>query len=231
MPLIDPKKERVAIPKHKIDASPFLDLHTGHQCSLCPKVLLAKKSIGRHLRTEHGIVRRGPGRPGPTSLLSYQDWTTVMCQRLFGGRDQSFYFAVHSPAETKVRRMLKCKADVEDSSDPDARKPTTKEAVRAELFGQLAIHRGQSQASDRIVAKEVDKTEASPWLDLTRWTIYLAGHPLSDVAKLGSLPAMGAEPLLRVLCESVDRLVELAHRSVCEDKINPFNQMRINSFL
>jgi len=91
MPLIDPKKERVAIPEHKIDASPFLDLHTGHQCSLCPKVLLAKKSIGRHLRTEHGIVRRSPGRPGPTSLLSYQDWTTVICQRLFGGRDQSFY--------------------------------------------------------------------------------------------------------------------------------------------
>lgn len=32
MPLIDPKKERVAIPEHKIDASPFLDLHTGYQC-------------------------------------------------------------------------------------------------------------------------------------------------------------------------------------------------------
>jgi hypothetical protein len=127
--------------------------------------------------------------------------------------------------------MLECKADVEGSNDPDAKKPTTKEAVRAELFGQLAIHRGQSQAGDRIVAKEVDKTEASPWLDLTRWTIYLAGHPLSDVAKLGSLPAMGAEPLLGVLCESVDRLVELAHRSVCEDKIKPFDQMRINSFL
>jgi hypothetical protein len=154
-----------------------------------------------------------------------------MCQRLFGGRDQSFSFAVHSPAETKVRRMLKCKADVEGSSDPDAKKPTIKEAVRVELFGQLAIHREHSQAGDRIVAKEVNKTEALPWLDLTRWTIYLAGHPLSDVAKLASLPAIGAEPLLRVLCESVNRLVELAHRSVCEDKINRFDQMRINSFL
>jgi hypothetical protein len=100
------------------------------------------------------------------SLLSYQDWTTVMCQRLFGGCDQSFYFAVHPPAETK-RRMLECKADVEGYSDPDAKKPTTKEAVRAELFGQLAIHRGQSQAGDRIVAREVDKTEDSPWLDTT----------------------------------------------------------------
>lgn len=81
------------------------------------------------------------------------------------------------------------------------------------------------------MAREVDKTEASLWLDLTRWVIYLAGHSLSDVARLGSLPAMGAEPLLEVLCQSIYRLVELAHRSVCEEKINPFDQRRIHSFL
>jgi hypothetical protein len=39
MPLLNPKKEKVAIPEHKIDASPFLDLYSGYQCTLCPKVL------------------------------------------------------------------------------------------------------------------------------------------------------------------------------------------------
>jgi len=30
MPLLDPKKEKVAIPEHKIDASLFLDLYSGY---------------------------------------------------------------------------------------------------------------------------------------------------------------------------------------------------------
>lgn len=231
MPLIDPRKEKLAIPEHKIDASPFLDLHPGYQCSLCPKVLRSKKSIARHLRTEHGIVRRGPGRPDPTSLISYQDWTTVTCQRLFGSRDQSFYFAVYSPAETKARKMLEDKVDVEEDSVPNDKKSNSREAARAELFGRLAIHSGQSRANNSIVAEEVDKTEASPWLDLTRWTTYLAGHSLSDVARLGAMPVAGAEPLLGVFGESIDRLVELAHRSVCQDRINAFDQMRNNSLL
>lgn len=115
--MYDPKRGKIAIPKHRIDASPFLDLHAGYQCSLCPKVMPAKKSIGTHLRTEHGVVRRGPGRPSPMSLLNYQDWTAVTCQRLFGGRDQSFYFAVHPPAETKARQMLESKANAKDHND------------------------------------------------------------------------------------------------------------------
>jgi hypothetical protein len=231
MPLLDPKKEKVAIPEHKIDASPFLDLYSGYQCTLCPKVLCSKKGIGRHLRTEHGIVRRGPGRPSLTSQDKCQDWTDVTCQRLFGSRDQSTYFAVYSPSETKARKALEGKADVDSGSASHDVQPAITEVVRAELFGQLMIHREQNRAKSSIVAKEIDKTEVSPWLELTRWATYLGGHSLSAVARLGTLPVADAEPLLEIICESISRLVELAHRSVCEDRINAFDQMRINSFL
>jgi hypothetical protein len=61
--------------------------------------------------------------------------------------------------------------------------------------------------------------------------VHLSGHSLSDVARLGALPVAGAELLIEILCEIIDRLVDSAHRSVCEDRINAFDQMRINSFL
>lgn len=56
--------------------------------------------------------------------------------------------------------MLKGKADIEDDSISTDKKSNSREAVRAELFGRLAIHRGQSRASNSIAAEEVDKTEA-----------------------------------------------------------------------
>jgi hypothetical protein len=38
-------------------------------------------------------------------------------------------------------------------------------------------------------------------------------------------------PALVLLGESFDRLIELAHRSICEDKISVFDQAQINSFI
>lgn len=91
--------------------------------------------------------------------------------------------------------------------------PAIEDLVRAKMFGRLAIHREKDQASSSIVAKEIDISEVSPWLKLTVWSTYLSGHSLSDVARLGAMPVHGSESLLEVLCESVDRLKDSAHRS------------------
>jgi hypothetical protein len=50
--------------------------------------------------------------------------------------------------------------------------------VHAELFGQLHDRRQETEAATEIVRKEVDRTEVSPWLELTRWSKYLDGHSL-----------------------------------------------------
>jgi hypothetical protein len=138
---------------------------------------------------------------------------------------------VYSPEETKAWRSIARKAQCGENRSLHAIRPATEEVVRAELFGQLAVHREQHRATSGIVTRETDKTEASPWLQLTRWATYLSGHSLSDITKLGALPEADTEPLLAILCESVDRLVGLAHRPVCEDRINAFDQLRTNSFL
>jgi hypothetical protein len=230
-PLLDPKKEKIAIPARKIDAHPFLELRSGYQCNICPQILCTTKGIREHVRIEHNIVRRGPGRPSSNAPYSVQDWTSVMCQRVFASGHQSNYFAVYSPAETKTRKMTE-----QDGQQPKGKATgnvttSIEDLVRTEIFGQLAVHHERGQAASSVIAKETDRTEVSPWLELTRWSTYLSGHSLSDVARLGALLVHSSESLLEILCESIDRLVDSAHRSVCEDRINAFDQMRINSFL
>jgi hypothetical protein len=54
--------------------------------------------------------------------------------------------------------------------------------------------------------KEVDRTEVSLWLELTRWFKYLDGHLLYDTVKLANLPRARTESLLGV--DTVVRLPE-----------------------
>lgn len=80
----------------------------------------------------------------------------------------------------------------------------------------LFVHyRENDRVASSVVAKGLEKTDISPWLELTRWSTYLGGHCLPDVARLGALPDYRAEPLFEILWKSADRLAKLAHRSVC----------------
>ena len=88
----------------------------------------------------------------------------------------------------------------------------------------------QQHAGSVFVATSSAK-EVSPWLQLTRWLAYLDGHALSDAAKFARLPARVSEDGLTEICKSVDRLVDASIAAVQEDCVNPFDQMRINSFL
>jgi hypothetical protein len=53
---------------------------------------------------------------------------------------------------------------------------------------------------------------------------------MADVAPLAYAANPITEPALVLLGESFDRLIERAHRSICENKISVFDQARINSF-
>lgn len=228
MPLLDPSRDPVALPAPDSDPIPYLEVQTGNKCLECCKILTDTKGIVKHLREAHNIVRRGPGRPTIASRRLPPNWTTVSCQRFFVSGHQSIYFEVISPEEAQQRRA---KAKRANSPSNPGFVLAEADLVHAELFGQLHDRRRQIEAATEIVRKEVDRTEVSPWLELTRWPKYLDGHSLYDAAKLADLPRARTEPLLSVLCDSVDRIVEEAHRSVCEDRINVFDQSRINSFL
>jgi hypothetical protein len=102
----------------------------------------------------------------------------VTCQRFFTGSHQITYFAVRSPEKTKARRVMEGISSGGEHESSKGCSKMTADVIRAELFGQLAIHRNQDRAASDIVVREVDKTEASPWLQLTRWSTYLDGYIL-----------------------------------------------------
>ncbi|GME40289.1 DNA helicase ATP-dependent RecQ type, partial [Neofusicoccum parvum] len=82
-----------------------------------------------------------------------------------------------------------------------------------------------------IYHDETTKTEVSPWLEMTRWPSFFNRLNLSEVSTLAYAADPTEEPLLALLSESLDRLVERAYQSICEDKISVFDQARINSFI
>jgi hypothetical protein len=229
--LLDPAEETLAPPKPDSDALPFLEVHVGFQCKKCPKILCDTKSIVKHLRKIHKISRRGPGRPSISSQRIEEDWTKVACQRFFTSGHQSTYFKVLSREESKRRQTDATQDSGRRGQNGTPEGLTEADLVHAEISLQLSTYQKGLKATREVVNKDVDKTEISPWLQLTRWSTYLDGHSLCDVAKLADLPQKTSEPLLSIICDSIDRIVEQAHRSVCEDRINVFDQMRINSFL
>lgn len=58
----------------------------------------------------------------------------------------------------------------------------------------------------------------SPWLERTRWLHYLKGIPLDRAARLARLPKQHDELVLYEVGLAVDRLVEAAYLSLCEEK-------------
>ncbi|KAF4637121.1 hypothetical protein G7Y89_g978 [Cudoniella acicularis] len=124
---------------------------------------------------------------------------------------------------------------------------TVRERVEQQLAQKL-------QARDKAAAlaglQAQNATEVSPWLETTRWGDYFAGKSLRAAAHLIDLPTerrvivaadtnstsglsynVIEERQLALLLISFDRLIEQARKSLAEEKINIFDQHKVNSFL
>jgi hypothetical protein len=66
---------------------------------------------------------------------------------------------------------------------------------------------------------------------INQWPRYLHNHRLADVVPLAARADPGQESLLQCFSDSLDRLVDAAYESISQDKINVFDQSRINSFI
>ncbi|EAU31660.1 predicted protein [Aspergillus terreus NIH2624] len=60
---------------------------------------------------------------------------------------------------------------------------------------------------------------------------YLGTCNLAAAADLSALPDPGQEPLLVLLAESVERLIQRSYRTIKDRRINEFDQVTINTFL
>jgi hypothetical protein len=117
-----------------------------------------------------------------------------------------------------------------EDRDPQQRaaKPNS---IAALVLQDLATIEQDQQKRGNIASEETSEKETSPWLQLTRWLSYLHSHCLLDIATLVRQPDAATEPVLHFKCDSLERVVEDAYQSVCNDSINVFDQVRINSFL
>jgi hypothetical protein len=139
------------------------------------------------------------------------------CQRFFVQGRQSSFFVVHVASEVQE---LKTKSSV---AKPDL--------LLAILSEQLHGGRLEQQTVAQIYSSTIAKTDVSPWLDMTRWPRYFDGLDMAQVAPLAYGPNPVTEPGLVLMGDSFDRIIEQAHRSICEDKISVFDQAKINSFI
>ncbi|KAJ9634939.1 hypothetical protein H2199_008803 [Coniosporium tulheliwenetii] len=136
-------------------------------------------------------------------------------------------------------------------------KPWSKRRRTTNTGKRRAIPKGEQQPSsvrdqvERQLAQKLRKAELSrvgadqtaaakyplhlsPWLEMTRWPGYLHGCDLEKTAQLIELPLHISDhldlPLLELL-SSFDRVIEEARNSIAHEKVNVFDQHRVNSFI
>jgi hypothetical protein len=66
---------------------------------------------------------------------------------------------------------------------------------------------------------------------MTRWPKYLNRHLFIEIALLASPANLASEPLLAEFLDSLDCIFEEAYALIQDNKVNVFNQARINSFI
>jgi hypothetical protein len=163
------------------------------------------------------LNREHYGDKPPWSSVSYQRFFTTITAN-------SRCFRVKTPTQ---REGLTPGEDHQEQAAPLSRGDYMATTVLAELADLEDI-----QCRDRdVVSNNTAKSQVSPWLERTRWTRYLEGVRLGEAAALIGTPDHTNEPILAELIQAIDRLVEVAYTSVCEDKVNFFGQRRITSFL
>lgn len=218
--LVDPDGDAFRWPTPSDPPVASLGVHWGYACLACSYVTASPATMQAHAATTHPSGR-GRGRPSAGAEPPSSKWKEVDCQRFFQAGRRSGFFAVTVPVErhqdiTSRRRAL-------DGS--------TAELIRARVAEQLNEHAVTNAVAADTILDVTRKGEVSPWLKMTRWPKYLHGLQLSAVAPLAHQPNSVLEPLLILFVKSFNRVIDAANVSVQEDKINVFDQARINSFI
>ena len=148
-------------------------------------------------------------------------WHEVCCQRFFVGGKESSYFQVAQPLQDDVLHH------------PPVQKgqPRGQALLRALVDKQLDQRTHDLNAASRPYQDRATASEVSPWLEMNRWPSYFDGLVLSKVAPLAYMPNPITEPKLQILAVSLRRIIKQARKSILEDRIGAFDQVKINSFM
>ncbi|CEL11799.1 hypothetical protein ASPCAL14895 [Aspergillus calidoustus] len=215
----DPAQEPGRQPTTGDPPVPGLPVYQGYGCPHCPYIAWTLESTNGHRRAQHKEQDGtwGPGRLSAARARARQQARlanrVVSCQRFYVTQAGSHFFEVTYTAALTAARGMKKKPAL-----------TPAELVRARVDqalreGEVAVER----AAGQVLVLDPHLTEASPWLELTRWPEYLRGQDLTAVALLGGPPDPREEPLPAQLAASVQRLVSQAYDAIQGGQINEFN--------
>lgn len=173
--------------------------------------------LRKHYNTTHTTVRRargdrkGSGSAAIRSKLNREyfnertAWSPVHFQRILATGCGS--------AGSRVTRPTEYMAAVaaEGQLRPNS--------IAGQVWDTLAILEQSKLRSRPLISNAPAKSQVSPRLERTRWTRYFDVRCFSDVAQLARLRGSN-KPVLCKLSKSINRLVEVAYRSGCEDRTN-----------
>lgn len=218
--------ESISVPPAKSRPFPLLPIHKGYRCLRCTHVCTSQKSISAHVNGEHADLRRSRGQH---TLAQRQEnqvhprWEATFCQRFFVSGPQSSYFCISPPAPSES-------LPTSERFNPNS-SLAAEDSIRAQIEDQLEQHIKETKEWHHTIPDTATAAEVSPWLEMTRWPKYLGGHDFAQLALLADRPDPIREPILQELTRSLGRVIEAGHRSIQEDKVNVFDQARINSFI
>jgi len=150
----------------------------------------------------------------------------VPCQRLFPGGVYSTYHAVRAADSDIANVSLPCSGSGDNVTDRLDRELDRLESLEA--------------ADARLRSTGVSPSrQSSPWLDVTRWRSFFGDTCLHEAPSLVTLPVLldstSADPytdeVLNTILTSFDRLILFAREAIERDRVNLFDQYRVNSFI
>ena len=195
-------------------ALPILPVRGGFKCTLCVTVTGSETSMKNHFATHHRGTRGRGVKASPSRL-----WTEVACQRLFVSGPSSRYFEVQLPSSTPPSKR-----------SSQSRPQTIESTLGAEINSLLEETEHIRQETENTIPSAAGTGQVSPWLEMTRWPRHLGGLCFSQLGRLVQSPLPTEVDLIR-LGESLDRIIQAGKQSIDQDKINAFDQTRINSFI
>ena len=241
------------LPRHLDAPIPNIPIfEDGLRCRQCdstpprPYIGRSEENLRRHCQSAHKYYKyRGRGRPSTASARNRRSesdpWHCgVRCQRLFTAGLGSFFLEIIQPTTTAAAAAAATTAPPLADNPPGIPAEVEigaetgytariQQRVRTQLQ-TIATEQQQQQQQDHLgILAPADRTEANPWLRITRWAEFLEGYELRKILPLVD-PPRPTETILREFSRSLDRIIEEARASVLTERINIFDQTMINMF-
>ncbi|KAJ5605330.1 hypothetical protein N7510_010484 [Penicillium lagena] len=198
----DPAREPFATPAPTHPPIPGIPTHRGYGCPEPGCESVAATGLDTIRKHRRAVHGRAPPRP-----------------RVFTNVKGAATFFVVTPVEPRRRTWAELNLTPADTMRVEVNRAIERASALVEADDQLAP-----------IDRETGADKTTPWLRRTRWPEIIGGHSFTAIAGLAAGPDPITEPVLIAIASSVRRISKAALDSLHSNRINEFDQVRINTF-